>query len=273
MRTEGQGARGKGQRCTSCRAAACGCCRSSGRGRWRCISAITFRAFAGDNYSFLWNLWWMRKALSAPELDFFQLELSVQPVRRRPHQSSAHGAAGLHLGDRAGRAVGHRGGESLHRRFGVPERRVRVRAGVRHRARSPRSRCSRGVAFGGSPYVAAHLLGHFDLLTAWVHAAVRAVSAARAADAAASPPAIGCGLCVAIAAYAAYYHVVYLALFALDLHAGVVAGHSRWLASRAPQTQRLFTARLIIMALMALDVFLIAVIAMSGGDVVRHRGR
>src|SRR5204863_8546757 len=25
-----------------------------------------------------------------------------------------------------------------------------------------------GVAYGGSPYIAAHLFGHFDLLTAWV---------------------------------------------------------------------------------------------------------
>ena len=33
----------------------------------------------GDNYSFLWNLWWMRKALSAPELDFFQSRYLFSP--------------------------------------------------------------------------------------------------------------------------------------------------------------------------------------------------
>ena len=33
----------------------------------------------GDNYSFLWNLWWMRKALSAPELDFFQSTYLFSP--------------------------------------------------------------------------------------------------------------------------------------------------------------------------------------------------
>src|SRR3972149_613283 len=33
----------------------------------------------GDNYSFLWNLWWMRKALSAPELSFFQPSYLFSP--------------------------------------------------------------------------------------------------------------------------------------------------------------------------------------------------
>ena len=33
----------------------------------------------GDNYSFLWNLWWMRKALSAPELEFFQSRYLFSP--------------------------------------------------------------------------------------------------------------------------------------------------------------------------------------------------
>ena len=33
----------------------------------------------GDNYSFLWNLWWMRKALSSPELDFFQSRYLFSP--------------------------------------------------------------------------------------------------------------------------------------------------------------------------------------------------
>src|SRR5215213_2971257 len=33
----------------------------------------------GDNYSFLWNLWWMRKALSAPELEFFHSTYLFSP--------------------------------------------------------------------------------------------------------------------------------------------------------------------------------------------------
>src|SRR6185436_20938492 len=33
----------------------------------------------GDNYSFLWNLWWMRKVLSSPGLDFFQSTYLFSP--------------------------------------------------------------------------------------------------------------------------------------------------------------------------------------------------
>ena len=43
------------------------------------------------------------------------------------------------------------------------------------------------------------------------------------------------------------------------------------IASRAPNRQALFTARLIIMGLMALDAFLIIFIAMYGGGVIHAR--
>ena len=94
-----------------------------------------------------------------------------------------------------------------------------------------------GVAFGGSPYVAAHLLGHFDLLTAWV-----------------------------------------IPLFALclrrSLRTGSIAAARRLRSVRRrgrvrlhreprANTQPLFTARLVIMALMALDLFLIVVITVE----------
>ena len=98
----------------------------------------------GDNYSFLWNLWWMRKALSAPELDFFQSRYLFSPfgvdLINHPHTAlqgyiSATALAGLSV---------DRSGESLHHRFGVSERGVRVRAGIRHCAASGGWRCSRG---------------------------------------------------------------------------------------------------------------------------------
>src|SRR5215217_5641913 len=33
----------------------------------------------GDNFSFLWNLWWMRKALSTPDLSFFRSPYLFSP--------------------------------------------------------------------------------------------------------------------------------------------------------------------------------------------------
>ena len=81
---------------------------------------------------------------------------------------------------------------------------------VRHR----RVALFAGIAFGGSPYVAAHLLGHFDLLTAWV-IPFFALLLRRALHNGRWHAAVGGGLCVAVAAYSAYYHVVYLAVFAV----------------------------------------------------------
>jgi hypothetical protein len=127
-----------------------------------------------------------------------------------------------------------------------------------------------GVAFGGSPYVAAHLLGHFDLLTAWV-IPLFALCLRRSLRTGSIGAAVGAGLCVAIAAYAAYYHVVYLALFA------VTYTFASWRALQVRRearanTQSLFTVRLVLTALMALDLFLIVVILMFGGDVINVAG-
>ena len=71
-----------------------------------------------------------------------------------------------------------------------------------------------GVAFGGSPYVAAHLVGHFDLLTAWV-LPLFALFLRRALQSGRVGTAIGCGVCAAVAAYSAYDLVVYLVLFGI----------------------------------------------------------
>src|SRR6185436_11903324 len=63
-----------------------------------------------------------------------------------------------------------------------------------------------GVAFGGSPYVGAHLLGHFDLLTAWV-IPLFALFLRRSLLGGSIAAAAAAGLCVAVSAYCAYYHV------------------------------------------------------------------
>lgn len=59
------------------------------------------------------------------------------------------------------------------------------------------------VIFGGSPYIAAHLRGHFDLLSAWV-LPLFAFCFRRALAAGSTAAMIGCGLAVSAAAYTAY---------------------------------------------------------------------
>ena len=225
--------------------------------------------FGGDNYSFLWNLWWMRKALSAPELDFFQSRYLFSPfgvdLINHPHTAlqgyiSATALSGLSIIQ----------AENAYILVSVFLNALCAYALAFDVVRERRLGLLAGVAFGGSPYIAAHLLGHFDLLTAWV-IPLFALCLRRSLRTGSILPAVGCGLSVAVAAYAAYYHVVYLAVFAVIY---TLASWDVWRLRGEPRPQRqsLFTTRLVLMALMALDAFLIIFIVMFGGDVITLAG-
>ncbi|RPI51929.1 MAG: hypothetical protein EHM55_17745 [Acidobacteria bacterium] len=236
---------------------------------WTWPLALHFRdhipGLSGDNYSFLWNLWWMRKALSEPELEFFRSPYLLSPfgvdLINHPHTAlqgyiSATVLAGLSVIE----------AENLYIFVSVFLNAVCAYALAFDIVRERRAALVAGVAFGGSPYVAAHLLGHFDLLTAWV-IPLFALCLRRSLQTGKVAPAIGCGLCVAIAAYAAYYHVVYLALFATAyafaswhvVHGSIEA---------RPQRQSLFTLRLVLVGLITLVAALVVVIAATGGTTV-----
>ena len=216
----------------------------------------------GDNYSFLWNLWWMRKALSAPELDFFHSQYLFSPfgvdLINHPHTAlQAYLTATVFSGLSIIQA------ENVYVITSVFLNAACAYALACEMTGDRRLALLAGVAFGGSPYVGAHLLGHFDLLTAWV-IPVFALFLRRSLQTGRVGPAIGCGMCLAVAAYSAYYHVVYLALLtvayvAASWHIGRASIETR------PQHPALFTVRLILVALAALDAFLIVLIATTGG--------
>ena len=71
-----------------------------------------------------------------------------------------------------------------------------------------------GIIFGCSPFIAAHLMGHFNLTTAWTIPlfALASIDGVRSG----SPPwAIVAGVTLAAMAYIDYYYVVYAAVFAV----------------------------------------------------------
>ncbi len=220
----------------------------------------------GDNYSFLWNLWWMRTALSAPEFEFFHSTYLFSPfgvdLINHPHT-----ALQGYISATALRGMSIVAAENLYIIVSVFLNAASAYALAYDLVRKRSVAIVAGVAFGGSPYIAAHLLGHFDLLTAWV-IPLFALSLRRSLRTGSVAAAMGAGLCVAIAAYAAYYHVVYLAVFAVTYTLaswGIVHVHRE----RRENRQSLFTVRLLLTALIALDVFLIVVILLFGGDVIR----
>src|SRR5687767_8353441 len=206
----------------------------------------------GDNYSFLWNLWWMRQAMSSPDLEFFHSTYLFSPfgvdLINHPHTALQGYVSVTALSGMSVIAA-----ENLYIIVSVFLNAVCAYALAFDVVRKRGVALVAGIAFGGSPYVAAHLLGHFDLLTAWV-IPLFALSLRRSLRTGGVGAAIGAGLCVAIAAYAAYYHVVYLAVFAATYTlASWRIVHVR--RERRANTQSLFTVRLLLTALMALDLF------------------
>jgi len=167
----------------------------------------------GDNYNFLWNLWWMRKALSAPELEFFQSRHLFSPfgldLINHPHAALQGYLSATALGRVPIIAAGN-----LYIIASVFLNAACAYALAFDLVRTRRAALLAGIAFGGSPYVAAHLFGHFDLLTAWV-LPLFAICHRRSLRTGSIAAAVGCGLCAAVAAYAAYDYVVYLAVFAV----------------------------------------------------------
>src|SRR5687768_5778663 len=167
----------------------------------------------GDNYNFLWNLWWMRKALSAPELEFFQSRYLFSPfgidLIRHPHAALQSYVSATAFGGLSIIASGN-----LYVLVSVFLNAACAYALACNLTRQRRAALLTGIAFGGSPYVATLLLGHFELLTAWV-VPLFALSLRRALRNGGIAAAIGCGLCASVAAYAAYEYVVYLGVFAV----------------------------------------------------------
>jgi hypothetical protein len=216
----------------------------------------------GDNFSFLWNLWWMRKALGSADLEFFRSTYLFSPfgvdLVNHPHTALQGYLSATVLARWSVIEA-----ENLYIFVSVLLNALGAYALVFDVLRDRRAAILAGIAFGGSPYIAAHLLGHFDLLTAWV-LPVFALFMRRALEGGRIVPAVACGVCVAVAAYCAYYHVVYLVLFALAYTLAAWRAIRFWRELRA-QRQALFTLRLIVIALLALDLFLIVMIATTGG--------
>jgi hypothetical protein len=240
---------------------------------WTWPLALRFRdhipGLPGDNFSFLWNLWWMRKALSAPELSFFHSTYLFSPfgvdLVNHPHTAlqgliSATALAPLSVIE----------AENLYIIISVFLNAACAYALAFDIARERRLALLAAFTFGGSPYIAAHLLGHFDLLTAWV-IPLFALFLRRTLQSGSIIPALACGLCVTVAAYSAYYYVVYLALFALAYTVGwwdlVTRRPEKGVRLRTPFSRYLFSLRLLIVALIAVDLFVIATILITGGTV------
>src|SRR5262245_16450235 len=256
---------------------------------WTWPLALHFRdripGLPGDNFSFLWNLWWMGRVLRDGSLRFFHSPYLFSPfgvdLVNHPHTAlqaflSAWLLPRLSIVE----------AENAYIVFSVFLNGLSAYALAFDITRQRRPSLLCGLAFGGSPFIAAHLLGHFDLLTAWV-IPLFALCFRRSLLTASAQAKLGgnqktltvsqagksiaqatlCGVLMAIAAYSAYYHVVYLVLFAITYTVAWWDGVHVAVARRDDSTAA-FSIRLLIVAVLAVDLAVLLWIAATGGTTI-----
>jgi hypothetical protein len=223
----------------------------------------------GDNYSFLWNLWWMRHVLATPHLSYFHTTYLFYPfgttIANHPHTALPALIAATLLAP-----VSIVTAQNLLLLAYLFANMAIMYALVWDLTHHRRAAVLAGVVFGTSPYLASHLLGHFDLIAVWPLPAF-ALLVRRAVHAGSTRSAIGAGVVLAATAYIAYYYVVYLGFFlAVYLLASLDAFGVTWQPRTAtPVTRRL---RRTLMAAAVLFATVASWIVITGGRAV-HLGR
>jgi len=165
----------------------------------------------GDNYSFVWNLWWMRHVLATPGLAYFHTTYLFHPfgtsIANHPN-TALPALIGATLLGRASPAAAQDLLLIAYVFANLAAMYALAWTLTRHVAASALA----AVTFGLSPYVAVHLLGHFDLVAAFTIPLF--ALALHHAFAGSNRAAVAAGLTLAATAYIAYYHLVYECFFA-----------------------------------------------------------
>jgi hypothetical protein len=205
----------------------------------------------GDNYSFLWNLWWMRRVIATPGLPYFHSTYLFHPfgttIANHPHTALPALVAATLFGRTSIVTA-----QNLLLLSYVFANMAAMYALVWDIGRERRAAILGAVIFGLSPYLAAHLLGHFDLMAAFV-LPLFALCVRRAMRAGSAAWSIAAGLVLTATAYTTYYYVVYLFFFlAVYSVASLDWRPVRW-APRAPSpaARRLRYALSVLMAMLA----------------------
>jgi hypothetical protein len=179
----------------------------------------------GDNYSFVWNLWWMRHVLATPGLAYFHTTHLFYPfgttIADHPHTALPALIAATVLEPAS--IVTAQNVLLIAYVFANMTAMYALAWTITHHTRAS---ILAALVFGLSPYLAVHLLGHFDLVAAFTlplyalafrealgdsHTIADPQSASRNRQWAA----VAAGVVLAATAYIAYYYVVYLLFFTI----------------------------------------------------------
>ena len=214
----------------------------------------------GDNFSFLWNLWWMRHVLATPGLAYFHTSYLFHPfgttIADHPHTALPALVAATLL-----KAASIVTAQNLLLIAYVFANMAVMYALAWEVTRHRRASALAAVIFGLSPFLAVHLLGHFDLIAAWVLPAF-ALALRRAVRDGSNRAAIAAGVVLAATAYIAYYYVVYEGFFAAVYLAASVDGIA---FARARPSTALRGLRVLCLAGAIASLAVAAAIVLSGG--------
>ncbi len=217
----------------------------------------------GDNFSFVWNLWWMRHVLATPGLAYFHTTYLFYPfgttIADHPHTALPAIVAATVLKSSSPATA-----QDVLLLTYVFANMASAYALCWDITKHRRGAILGGLIFGLSPYLASHLLGHFDLVAAWP-LPLFALALRRATLSNTRRWAIAAGLVLAATAYTAYYYVVYL-LFFLCCYLPAWLGWPvvRW--TRRNQTPALQWIRRGVTAAMILLAALAAWLVVTGGS-------
>ena len=215
----------------------------------------------GDNATFLWNFWWMRTAL-ASHTGFF-------------HMAPIFAPAGADLTLHTHTALPAWIGATLLAPFpSIVALNITTLAALAlngfctyvliwRLTRNARAAVIGGIVFAWSPYIAAHLNGHFNLTSAWT-LPLFALAALEAIGHHSTRWSVLAGLVLATTAYVDYYYVIFE--LALLTCLAVISILELSIERRAGSTPPwLATARTLTYVLLAIDLCVIVIIVASGG--------
>lgn len=215
----------------------------------------------GDNYSFLWDLWWVRTALETPGLPYFRTNYLFYPFGIDMVGQSHIALPGLAAATILRPLTLAAANNTMVLAF-VFANMACAYALAWDLTRNPRASVAAAVVFGLSPYLGAHLVGHFELMAAWplpLFALLmrRSLDGSRAA-------AFGAAALAVATAYTTYYYVIYLGLFAIvyvtaDFHLVTIS------RSRRTPTRELIRVRQTLLAGAALLAAMALWIVTTGG--------
>ena len=231
---------------------------------------------AGDNVAFLWNFWWMRTALAAGADPFHTTalfapvgaDLTLHTHTMLPAFAGATVLAALPVATALNLTI--LAGLALNAfcAYLLAWRVTHDYAGA----------LIAGLVFGGAPYFAGHLYGHFNLTMAWTIPvfALAAIEGLRGSRA----HAIVAGVVLGLTAFIDYYYVVFLGALLLVLVAVLDrewrvqrSQGPRVLGSRDPRVQGSSRVRTAVAVLIALNLILIVSILVTGGFEMNVAGK